>query len=252
MRARIVGRANPALRTACRQAAGRPGRYLLSGLLKCAQCGANYIVADRYRYACASFLNRGKAVCRNRRRVSRQLLEDTLLLSIRENLFTVEGFAFFRQELRRMMVEQGNQTRIQMNRRQADVRRVDAEIENILRALKAGIWTSTTKSELELLEAEKARLLETQAGPPTSLTIDEVMPRLEQDFLVAVENLAKLQAGRVAEARHGLNLLLGGQPITLNPTDDGGLEAKMSGDYAGVLRLLEKGKVKKFGCGERI
>jgi hypothetical protein len=48
---RMTGRANVTLRAASRQAAGRPGRYLLSGLLKCAQCGANYIVADRFRYA---------------------------------------------------------------------------------------------------------------------------------------------------------------------------------------------------------
>ena len=102
---RMTGRANAALRAACRQAAGRPGRYLLSGLLKCAPCGANYIVADRSRYACASFLNRGVAVCRNHRRVARRLVEQTLLRGIQEDLFTKEGFAFFRQEVRRVLAE---------------------------------------------------------------------------------------------------------------------------------------------------
>jgi DNA invertase Pin-like site-specific DNA recombinase len=154
---RMTSRANAALRAACRQAAGRPGRYLLSGLLKCALCGANYIVADRYRYACASFLNRGEAVCRNHRRVARGVLEHTLLRGIREDLFTEEGFAFFRQEVSRVLAERRNTTCTQADRVQADLRRVDEEIVNVLRAIKAGILTSSTKSELELLETEKAR-----------------------------------------------------------------------------------------------
>ena len=113
---RMTGRANDVLRAACRQAAGRPGRYLLSGLLRCALCGANYIIADRYRYACASFLNRGEAVCRNRRRVTRQVLETTVLRGIREDLFTEEGFVFFRQEVRRVMTERRHETRTQADR----------------------------------------------------------------------------------------------------------------------------------------
>jgi hypothetical protein len=44
-------------------------------------------------------------------------------------------------------------------------------------------------------------------------------------------------------------MLLGGQPITLIPTDDGGLEAEMTGDYAGLLRLLNgRDKLNNYGC----
>ena len=249
---RMTGRANAALRAACRQAAGRPGRYLLSGLLKCGQCGANYIVADRYRYACASFLNRGEAVCRNHRRVARRILEHILLRGVRTDLFTEEGFGFFRQEVRRILADRRNETRTHADQVQTDLRRVDAEIDNVLRALKAGIWTATTKSELELLEAEKARLLGRQTARPALCTLEEGLPRLEEQFRAAVENLAKLQGSRIAEARRGLLLLLGGQPITLNPTDDGGLEAEMTGDYAGLMHLMEGDKLNNSGCGGRI
>lgn len=252
VQARMTGRASATLRAACRQAAGRPGRYLFSGLLKCGQCGANYVVADRYRYACASFLNRGKSVCRNHRRVSRRVLEQTLLRGIREDLFTEEGFDFFRAEVRRMVDKRRNETHSQTNQVQTNLRRVEAEIENVLRALKVGIWTETTKSELERLEAEKVRLLAQQTTHSASSSVEEVLPQLEAQFATAVENLAKLSDGRVAEARRGLLLLLGGKSITLNQTDDGALEVEMTGDYAGVLRLTGEDKVKKFGCGERI
>ena len=249
---RMTGRANAALRAACRQAAGRPGRYLLSGLLKCAQCGANYIVADRYRYACASFLNRGEAVCRNNRRVARRVLENTLLRGIREDLFSEEGFAFFRQEVRRVLAERRKETCTQADRVQTDLRRVEAEIVNVLRAIKAGVLTSSTKSELELLETEKASLLARQTTRPTLLAADVFLPRLEEQFQAVVENLAKLPGGRIAEARRGLHALLGGQPITLIPTDNGELEAEMTGDYAGLVRLIEEDKLNNSGCGGRI
>ena len=249
---RMTGRANAVLRAACRQAAGRPGRYLLSGLLRCARCGANYVVADRYRYACASFLNRGEAVCRNRRRVARRVLENTLLRGIREDLFTAEGFAFFRQEVRRALTERRKETRTQEDRAQIDFRRVDAEIHNVLRAIRAGIWTAATKGELELLEAEKARLLPRQPPRMALPDVEVFMPRLEEQFQAAVENLAKMQEGRIAEARRSLQLLLGGQPIILHPTADGGLEAELTGDYAGIVPLIAEGRLNNSGCGGKI
>lgn len=248
---RMTGRANATLRAACRQAAGRPGRYLLSGLLKCAWCGANYIVADRFRYACASFLNRGEAVCGNRRRIARGVLEQTLLRGIREDLFTEEGFGFFRQEVRRILAERRKETHTLADNVHTDLRRVNAEIENLLSALKAGIWTATTQSELERLEAEKVRLMAGQTTRPALLTMDEALPRLEKQFRTAVDNLAKLPGSRIAEARRGLQLLLGGYPIILHPTDDG-LEAEMTGDYAGLVRLMGEDKVNNPGCGGRI
>ena len=33
---------------------GAGPKYLFSGLLKCAECGANYVQADSYRYACST------------------------------------------------------------------------------------------------------------------------------------------------------------------------------------------------------
>ncbi len=54
VQARLQSQSNPNIQVACRERPGRPGRYLFSQLLKCGMCGANYVMADGYRYACAS------------------------------------------------------------------------------------------------------------------------------------------------------------------------------------------------------
>src|SRR5262249_40152522 len=149
---------------------------------KCAQCGASYIVADRYRYACASYLNRGESVCRNHRRVARRLLEETLLRGIQENLFTQEGFAFFRQEIRRVLDERRKARQTEAGQIQVDLHRVEIEIQNLLKAIKTGIWTPTTKAELERLEEERARLVAKQQTKLDASSVEGLLPRLEERF----------------------------------------------------------------------
>jgi hypothetical protein len=138
---------------------GRGPKYLLSGLLKCGTCDANFVMADYYRYRCASHLNRGQTVCTNALQVPRALVEERILSSLKRELFTASCFARFEQETRRLLRE-----RLQA-RPQADtamqerLMAVEQEIAHLLTAIKAGIFTTTTKAELEKLEAERVRLL---------------------------------------------------------------------------------------------
>src|SRR5260370_30803723 len=64
--------------------AGGRAKYLLSGLLKCEVCGAHYVIADKYSYACSSFLNGG--ACTNEVRVNRVSIEGTILNPVRDQL----------------------------------------------------------------------------------------------------------------------------------------------------------------------
>src|SRR6185295_2579182 len=62
---------------------------LLSGLLKCGDCGYNYVVMNaKQLYACSSF-NKG-ANCDNRLRVPRELAESTILTTVKTELLAPE------------------------------------------------------------------------------------------------------------------------------------------------------------------
>lgn len=63
---------------------GGKARYLLSGLMYCEACGANYVLGDREKYVCSSYVH-GRA-CSNDARVRRDPVEDVVLARIRDQL----------------------------------------------------------------------------------------------------------------------------------------------------------------------
>jgi len=69
--------------------AGRPPKYLFSGLLACAECGASFVLRNRTCYACASWWN--GAACANKINVPRTVVEKVMLDGIRQDLAEEAG-----------------------------------------------------------------------------------------------------------------------------------------------------------------
>ena len=69
--------------------------YLLTGLLKCSECGGNFIMSSRRRngrtdgrYRCSYHSNRGSSVCANNRLVGQRLLENAVLDTVADELLS--------------------------------------------------------------------------------------------------------------------------------------------------------------------
>lgn len=59
-----------------KHATGSSPKYLLSGLLKCSECGSNYVVCGvPSRYVCATHTNGGKHACANDRKAMLKRVE---------------------------------------------------------------------------------------------------------------------------------------------------------------------------------
>jgi len=220
---------------------GKGQKYLFSGLLKCGQCEGNYVVTSRYQYGCGTRINRGTVVCDNGIRVSRELLERTLLARIKEDLLCEEGIELFLKETQRLLQQTPNPTQ--------DLGKqlllIEKEIQNVLKAIKAGILTESTEAELRPVGSQEkgARI----APPRKKRGVFErstVYPGVA-GMLSESRQQFRERRGRLLIAYSGANKKLGWQPDK-TPSDrpEGHLEAELAGDYAEFLKLTgEKSKI---------
>ncbi len=211
---------------------------MLSGLLTCGECGANYIMVNKKEYGCSTYRNRGKAACKNDLRVRRELIEGRVFSSFKDYLFTPEHLTTFRKEVKRALTE-ALQQKLALNSGDEDkIKRIDKEIENLMTALKMGIVTSTVQAELKALEAEKVKYEQRVRVEVQEIDqIHSVIPEIEQSFIDILNCRKPLPVGNVAKLRSRIQMILG-KNIKVLPRQDGkGLMAEIESQYKGLMKL---------------
>ena len=212
---------------------GRRPKFLLSSLLRCGACHRRFVITDSYRYGCPAHRVQG---CSNGGLVARTLVEDKILAGIRRDLFLPEGIECFVKETTRLLRERQRAQRPDRTAAQRQLVKVESEIANLMTAIKSGTWSSAMRTALEQAEAERARLL--AAPPPHTKTLDTLtafLPNATARYQKLVDGLAALPLRHVEQAREQIKALVG--EITLWPTPAGHLEAELTGNYAGFLKL---------------
>ncbi|MDY0882270.1 recombinase family protein [Dongia soli] len=158
-------------------------RHLLSGLLRCGCCGANYIMVDATRFGCGQ--NRESGSCRNGRRIPAEKLQRRVLDGLRDQLLAPEVVATFVEEYR-----QGEKERqAELARSQAGterrLREVTAKIERIVTAIADGTNSPTLRAALTDLEAERAELAAAQEeiDNPTVVALHPHLPEMYRQYV---------------------------------------------------------------------
>ena len=194
--------------------AGRPGKYLLSGLLACGVCGASFVLRNREHYCCASHWN-GRA-CPNSMNVSRKVAEAVLLEGIRDDLRDPRVIAEVERRVRAAL-KQRRAPKANHGRRIAEL---TSEVQNLVNAIAGGMLKASPAlaARLAATEAELARLqAEQQAKPAVSL----IVPDIGKRFLGLVDRLDEVLVAEPERGREELRGLLG-ERIRLAPDQSGG------------------------------
>lgn len=214
--------------------AGRPGKYLFSGLLACAVCQASFVLRNRTCYACASWWN--GAACSNSINVPRSLVQDVMLKGIREDLADPAMIEEFQRRVQ-AAVNKAMQPKADHGQR---VKELEREINNLADAIGSGqLRTSPILAQrLQSAEAELARVQTAHPAKRPSLLV----PNIRKRFLEMVGSMDQVLLEKDPDrGREELRGILGGERIKMLPDESGRF---LWADYSlGLTALLPPGSI---------
>ena len=217
--------------------AGRPGKYLFSGLMTCGVCEASFVLRNREFYACASWWN--GAACANSINVPRLVVQDVMLQGIREDLTDPAVIEEFQRRA---------QAALRRERPKADhgrrIAQLQAEVANLTDAIASGLLRSSPAlaQKLTITEEELARLEAVQTVKRPAL----IVPDVRGWFLKRVAGLDEVLSRDPERGREELRGILGGR-IKMVPDASGRF---LWADYAlGMAALLPNAEIMVAGAG---
>ena len=220
-------------------------RYLLSRLTRCGCCGGGYSMISADLVGCSTARNKG--TCDNRLNIRRDRLEERVLNALHQRLMDPALFKIFCDEFTREMNRLRMEGRASIAGAQAEVKRIERELEKILDLyLKDAMSIETVKERSSKLEARKielTRFLEDAEEPPPLLH-----PNMAVVYRERVEALHKALGHEDSRAAAGEVLRSLVKEIILTPGKDGELALEVSGDLAGILHVATSGAVPVRGA----
>ena len=164
----------------------RRPKYLFSGLTKCGECGAGFIVYSREHLGCFGARDRG--TCTNRLTIRRQAVEERVLRALREKLMRQDFFDEFCREFAKEMNRLRMEQRAGLTSAQRELARMEARRKKLVESIMEGVPGAQVKDELIAIGDRKEVLtkqLETANQPPPLLH-----PSMADLYRTKVEDLA--------------------------------------------------------------
>jgi hypothetical protein len=213
----------------------RRAKYLFSGLTKCGECGAGFIVYSREHLGC--FGARGRGTCTNKLTIPRQEVEERVLGALQDKLMRKDFFDEFCREFAREMNRLRMEQRAGLTGAKRELERVKREIQKVIDAICQGVPGSEVKAHMTDLQDRKEALLkqiETANDPPPLLH-----PSMADLYRTKVQQLA--EALRREDARTEASEMLRGliDSIILTP-ERGQLRIELRGNLAAMLTAAQK------------
>ena len=216
----------------------RRPKYLFSGLTKCGECGAGFIVYSRDQLGCFGARDRG--TCTNTLTIARQEVEERVLGALQDKLMRQDFFEEFCREFAKEMNRLRMEQRAGLTSAERELERVEREIQKVIEAIKDGVpapqregradrarergrtscWSSSTR-------AENRRRCCTRAWPTSTGRRSRTSPR---------RCSAKTPALEASEMLRGLI-----DAIVLTP-EKGQLRIELRGNLAAMLTAAQKTK----------
>jgi site-specific DNA recombinase len=212
-------------------------RYLLSGLMKCGVCGANYTKYGASRFACAGA--RDRATCANGITVRGDDVENAILDGLKSRLMEPALF----EEFAREFIAEVNKSRSEASSTKAamqrELERIDRQIKRLVDVILEGGDAKPINVKLKELEAEKSRLTRELATSPKEEPL--LHPNLAMIYRSRIDALEALFRD-TEEGREAFETLRGLIDEVRIIPEDGEYRLELKGELAGILALAQGAK----------
>ena len=172
--------------------------YLLSGLVRCGECGSAYVGTStlshgkrHHYYECGRY---GRTRDCKARRVNKDKLEEAVLAEIRRTFFSLEGNKEIVSDLVEYARARNDSAGREMNDAVKEVAKVKREMDNLIQAIADGAPSRPLKERIEtldarigILNAEITRLSRRQVDQVTPARIEKFLGELGKVYAVLVE-----------------------------------------------------------------
>ncbi|MGY0794201.1 recombinase family protein [Azospirillum argentinense] len=232
----------------------RRPRFLLSGLIRCGCCGGGYSKISANLFGCSAARNKGPTACGNRMNIRRDVLEATVLDSLRRRLMEPKLFKVFCEEFTAELNRQLAAESSTVDQAKAELARVERRMGKLVDAIAEGVPARSVKDELVRLEARQEELRLTLAEAPAKRRplLHPNMADLYRARVTALQD-ALTTPDTQAEAAELIRSLI--EAVVLMP-EDGTLRVDLHGALAGILALCsgtrKAGPVSGAGLAEQI
>ncbi|HVJ23355.1 MAG TPA: recombinase family protein [Burkholderiales bacterium] len=136
---------------------GQRPRYLLSGLAKCAVCGASFTIGSHGRLRCFNRSERG--TCSNARRIDRTEIERRVLTAMRAELLNPGYLKSFAAGYAEAMEQWRREQLGGVAGHKQELARVERRRKAIVEAIADGFRSEALRDELELLDSQRVLLI---------------------------------------------------------------------------------------------
>lgn len=141
--------------------------YLLSGIIRCGECGAKMIANKAYNkmadgtkkeyfmYRCSNKdhpQNKAKSI-------HVEEIEEYILSQMEEQIFNDKALSYLSMELNKFSNDQSNQIKVEMQMLQNRLKKKESEIEKIIEAIMDGFKSESLKQKLSILEEQKESIV---------------------------------------------------------------------------------------------
>jgi site-specific DNA recombinase len=216
----------------------RQPKYLFSGLTKCGECGAGFVVYSRDHLGC--FGTRDRGTCANKLTIARQEVEERVLGALQDKLMRKDFFEEFCREFAKEMNRLRMEQRAGLTAAKREVDRIGRRIKKLLDLmLDDEIAVDEGKAEMKALDSRRKELevqLKSADEPPPLLH-----PSIADLYRSKVEQLASAlqREDTRLEASEMLRGLI--DSIVLKP-EGGQLRIELKGNLAAMLAAAQKTK----------